>query len=135
MRFRHPKGVRLALLSGHVAHVGQDWVELQPRFQQEAVLAGCEVEQSIIPAAPKIEHHASRDAFVNTDDTSVVRRALQVMLERDEAGDFTASTGLPSIKALEKLAGIQVNKGEVYRIFRELKAEAGVDVGTEGVAE
>lgn len=137
MRFRHPRGVRLALLSGHVAHVGKEWGELDARFQQEAMLKGCEVEQNIIPAATQEKPKASSEAVVNTDETSVVRRALQAMLERDVAGDFT-SQNLPNIKAVEKLAGIQVNKGEVYRIFKLMKAEANAPTGAgtgEGVAD
>lgn len=123
MRFRHPRGIRLSLLSGHVARVGTDWTDLHPRFQQEAMLKGCEIEQNIIPAVEQEKPKASSDAMVNTDETSVIRRALQTMIERDVPGDFTGQN-LPSIKAVEQLAGIQVNKGEVYRIYKLMKAEA-----------
>lgn len=132
MRYRHPNTVRLALTTGHVAFVGPEWVELPDIFQQAAVLAGCEIEQNIIPPTPVVKPKASPQAVVNVDDESVIRRALETMLGREEEGDFT-STGLPSIKALEKVAGIQVSKSEVYRIFRSMtaEAEAGQDEGAE----
>jgi biotin carboxyl carrier protein len=123
MRYRHKKGARLALLSGHVAHVGTDWVELDDRFQQAAFAAGCEIEQNHIPAVSEQPPQASADAVVNTDSESVIRRALVKMIERSEDGDFT-STNLPNLKAVEKLTGTQVNKGDAYRIFRAMKAEA-----------
>lgn len=124
MRYRHPqRRIRLALTSGHVAYVDTDWTPLDDRFQQEAVLKGCEVEQNIIPVVAKQEPAASEDAFVNTDEESILRRALIALIERNEEGDFT-TTGLPNIRALEKIAGTQVNKGEAYRIFREMKNEA-----------
>lgn len=124
MRYRNLRQrVRLALTSGHVAYVGSDWTELDDRFQQAAVLAGCEVEQNVIPATAKQQPAASTEAFVNTDEESIIRRALIVLIERNEEGDFT-NTGLPNIRALEKIAGTQVNKGEAYRIFRDMKAAA-----------
>lgn len=124
MRYRHPlRRVRLALTSGHVAFVDSNWVELADRFQQAAVLAGCEIEQNIIPATVVDVPAPSPAAVVNVDDESVIRRALIKLIERNEDGDFT-KTNLPNIGSLEKIAGVQVNKGEAYRIFRELKAEA-----------
>lgn len=131
MRYRHPTGVRLALLSGHVAHVGPDWIELHARFHQSAVREQCEVEQNFIPAVPDVVPEASPQAVVNVDADSVIRRALTIMIERDEAGDFTG-TGQPSIKVVEKLGGIQVDKGKVYSIFRAMKAEAEASSESEG---
>ena len=127
MLYRHKKGVRLALLSGHATRVGPEWKPLHDRYHQAALAAGCEVDQTIIPAIEAVPVPASPEAVTLTDDASVIRRTLEKMLERSEEGDFTANTGLPNIKVLEKLAGIQVNKGEVYAIFRAMKAEVSED--------
>lgn len=125
MQYRHPTGARLALTSGHVTRVGPEWKELDPMFHAAALNERCEVDQSIIPAIADAPLTApSPQAVVSTDEFTVIRRALETMIERDEDGDFTPNTQLPSIKVLEKLTGTQVSKSEVYRIYREMKAEA-----------
>lgn len=124
MQYRHNQGVRLALTSGHVTHVGTEWQPLDERFHSAALEAGCEVDKGIIPAAKEIKPQASPDAVTNTDDTSVIREALKRMLERDVQGDFTADN-LPNLKVLAREAAIPVDKELAYRVFRELKAEAG----------
>ena len=123
MRYRHPTGVRLALTSGHVTRVGPEWKPLHERYHHEAVLRGCEVDQSIIPAAKPVVAAPSPEAVAPADENAVIRRTLEKMIERSGKDDFT-STNLPNIKTLEKMAGIQVNKGDVYAIFRDMKAEA-----------
>lgn len=125
MRYRHPSGARLALTSGHVTCVGPEWKELDSMFHAAALNARCEVDQSVIPAiADASLPSPSPQAVVSTDEFTVIRRALETMIERDEPDDFTPNTQLPSIKVLEKLTGTQVSKSEVYRIYREMKAEA-----------
>lgn len=134
MQFRHSKGTRLSLLSGHVARVGTEWTTLHPRFLQAAIAAGCEIDQNIIPAVTKEAPKASAEAVVNVDSASVIRRALVQMIERGQEGDFTSS-GLPSIKVVEKLAGVQVDKGDVYRIYRAMQAEAERAAASDAGAE
>lgn len=125
MQYRHPSGARLALTSGHVAKVGPEWKTLDPMFHAAALNARCEVDQGVIPAIADVPPPPpSAQAVVSTDEFSVIRRALETMIERDEEGDFTKNTQLPSIPVLEKLTGTQVSKSEVYRIYREMKAEA-----------
>ena len=124
MQYRHPVGARLALTSGHVAIVGPDWRELDEMFHAAALTARCEINQALIPAIADVPPPApSPQAEVAVDSDSVIRRALETMIERNGKDDFTG-TNLPNIKTLEKLAGIQVNKGEVYAIYRDMQAEA-----------
>lgn len=123
MKYRHNQGVRLALTSGHVVFVGQEWQELHERFHGAALENRCEVDQGIIHAVEPAKVEASAQAVVNTDDVTVIRAALKTMLERVDDDDFTV-TGLPSIKAVRTLSGIEVEKDVVYKIFRELEKEA-----------
>lgn len=123
MRYRHPTGVRLALTTGHATRVGPEWKLLHERYHHVAVLNGCEVDQGIIPAPMPVTSESSPQAVAPADESSVIRRTLEKMIERSGKDDFT-STNLPNIKTLEKMAGMQVNKGDVYRIFRGMKDEA-----------
>lgn len=124
MQYRHPTGARLALTSGHVTRVGPEWKELDPMFHAAALNERCEVDQSIIPAHVDVTPAPSPQAVVNVDEVSVIRKALIHMLERNsEADDFT-NAGLPNLKVLRRVAGIEVDKGLAYHIFNELKAEA-----------
>ena len=125
MQYRHPSGARLALTSGHVTRVGPEWKELDPMFHAAALIARCEVNQGVIPAIADVPPPApSPQAVVNVDEETVIRKALIHMLERNsEADDFT-NAGLPNLKVVRRVAGTEVDKGQVYRIFEELKAEA-----------
>lgn len=124
MRYRHPNGARLALTTGHVAKVGPEWKALDPMFHAAALTARCEVDQGVIPAIADVPPPApSPQAVAPVDSASVIRRTLEKMIERNGKDDFTG-TNLPNIKTLEKMAGIQVNKGEVYAIYRDMQAEA-----------
>lgn len=127
MRYRHPNGARLALTSGHVAIVGADWMELPTMFHAAALAARCEVDQSVIPAATDVVPEPSATAVVNTDEESVIRRALVTMIERDSTSDDFTNAGLPNLKVLRREAGIEVDKEMAYRIFNDLKSEAGVE--------
>lgn len=136
MQYRHPTGARLALTSGHVTRVGPEWKELDPMFHAAALIARCEVNQGVVPAisdAPPPPPSAS--AVVNTDEESVIRRALILMLERNsEADDFT-NAGLPNLKVVRRVAGTEVDKGQVYRIFEALKAEAAAATDSSAEAQ
>ncbi len=123
MQYRHPQGVRLALTSGHVTHVGTEWQPLDERFHTEALLNGCQIDEGIVDTGKKVANKASPEGFTNTDDTSVIRSALQRMIVRNKQGDFTASD-LPNLKVLAHEAGIPIDKDLAYGIFRDLVAEA-----------
>lgn len=124
MRFRHPEGVRLALTSGHVAHVGTDWTEIAPIFHHEALANRCQCDQMVTPdvtSAPTPK--ASEDAQANVDEATVLRAALIRMIERHGPDDFTAA-GLPNQNTLRKESGISVDRELAFRLFHELEAEA-----------
>lgn len=128
MKYRHHKGVRLALTSGHVTTVGTDWQTLHPRYHEKALAAGCQVDQGIIEKPPVAPPASSPQAQVNTDEVSILRKALIKMIERNADNDFTESDK-PNLKTLRKEAGIEFDKDVAYRLYEELKAEASAADG------
>ncbi len=130
MKFRSPTDstLRVALLSGHVAMVGPDWRELDPIFHREAMALGAQVDQARFDN-PDVLPESGDDAPSQTDEDADIRAALIKMLGRDEDGDFVGSTGLPNVKAVERVCGFRTSKEAVHRVFRALKneAESGAD--------
>lgn len=133
MKFRHHAGVRLALLSGHIAVVGKEWRPLHARFHQEALSKGCQCDQTIIPDRPEINVQSSSDAVSPLDEKVAIRKAIITMAGRKEEGDFT-SAGNPNLNALAKLTGFRVDKESMSEVWKELQDEAkaaGGDVGSD----
>lgn len=131
MKYRHHKGVRLALTSGHVTTVGSEWKELHERYHAAALEAGCQVDQGVIEHPTVKPPAASPQAAVNTDEASVLRKALIKMIERNAGNDFTDG-GKPNIRVLRKEAGIEFDRDQAYRIYDELKAEAAAETPDDG---
>ena len=123
MRFRHEEGVRLALLSGPIVWVGKDWVELPLNFQEAAMKAGCEIDQSEIPAIQVDPETLKAPILVADEVRQIVRTALIRMIERNADGDFTA-VGLPNLKTLLRESGVPCEKEVALSIYAELQHEA-----------
>ena len=125
MQFRHPTGVRIATLSGHVTLVGAEWRELPDFMHAQALSLGCECDQTRFRADPEAKPKAA--PAVDANDDAVIRRALELMLTRkgdpECAGDFTADQ-TPNAKVVSKLTSLNVRKEDVMRVFRAMQAEA-----------
>lgn len=125
MKFRNRDGVRLALTSGHVTFVGQDWTEVDPRFREAAMKEGCEVDLQTIPDLRSNDSPPPPSRTLQSDEAvSIIRTALIRMIERNAASDFTAA-GLPNLNTLRKEAGIDVDRELAIETFESLKGEAG----------
>lgn len=123
MKFRHPRGVRLALLSGHVTNVGADWVELDPIFHQAALEKGCHCDQETIGDRAGLSLTRGPDASKQIDPPEAIRTAIQLMIEREEEGDFTAA-GNPNLNIVSSLVGFKPHKDDVLQVWHAMKAEA-----------
>jgi hypothetical protein len=126
MQFRSPTSepIRLALLSGHIAVIGQDWRELPEIFHSHAVKAGAERNDGKGPPPIMRPVRAGEDAIRGSIDyDTAYRDALKTMVTRSAAGDFTGASQ-PNIKVVSKLVGFSANREEVYRVFKAMKAEA-----------
>ncbi len=118
MKFRHPTGARLALTNGQVALVGSEWRELPQDFYQEALVQGCEVDKNVIEQ----RHQQTPEGDGNTrpfDESVAIREALELILTRNEAGDYTGS-GMPNLNVVSGLVKFAVKKEHVYEIWHDL---------------
>ena len=135
MKFRSPNEtpIRVALTSGHAAVIGHEWRELPEIFHRDALAQGAQCDATHIdnPEPPSINGGEQANGGQPSEDDAY-REAILLMIERDEEGDFVASTGLPNLKALEKLVGFRVNKERAYAAFHQLKAEADAAGDTDG---
>lgn len=134
MKYRSPTGedIRVTSTTGHVAIVGADWRELPRIYHQAAIREGCEVDQGVIPndsKAAKVQGAGPQ----SQPPEAVIERALKTMLERDQAGDFTADDQ-PNLKVLGKLAGFTVTRDQVTPIYQKLVEETGEDGEGAGAA-
>lgn len=134
MKFRHNKPTRLALLSGHVAVVDQEWRTLDERFHQAALNAGCQCDQTVIPDRPEIAGTRSSEADTPLDEKVAIRKAIITMAGRKEEGDFT-SAGNPNLNALAKLTGFRVDKESMLEVWKELQDEAKAAGDTDAGAD
>lgn len=135
MKFRSRHGeIRVSLLSGHSAVVGEQWRELDPMFQAEALAKGAECDQGRFAAeTPKGIEAENPHANGEVTHEIAYRNAIATMLNRDQAGDFT-SAGLPDIRRVSQLVGFQANKEGVYGVFHAMKAEADAAAAAEEAA-
>lgn len=124
MKFRAPSGsIRVSNIFGHAAIVGEDWIDLPEVLHRDAMSAGCICEQNVVETkAPKAETAADAPKQV-VDEATVIREVLEVMLVRNEDGDFTAD-GTPNAKVVSKLAGMNVRKEAVMNVFIAMQNEA-----------
>ncbi len=127
-KFKHPRGVRLTLDSGHVTHVGKEWEPLDERFHQAALEKGCHCDQEII--GDRVDPNASTRTVTDTtekqrtlDEPALIRIALMEMIGRNQEGDFTTDN-LPNTNVVKKLAGFACSKQSVMEAWNKLNAEA-----------
>ena len=124
MLFRHPnKEVRIASTAGgHVAIVDTEWSWVHPVLHAEAMAAGCECDEAKI--VPNVKPQSSAEAAARpVDSDQVIREALQVMLVRDEDGDFTADKN-PNTNVVSKIGGMSFRKVDVMRVFNAMTDDA-----------
>lgn len=122
MQFRHPDGVRLALTTGHVTHVGPEWTPLHEMFHAEALAKGCECDQRTIRTRHAVVPRASDAAVRPLDESEAIRAALMTLAQRQHPGDLTAE-GMPDLKVVASLCGFRAKKETVHGIWYEIVDE------------
>ena len=133
MKFRHPTGVTLQLLSGHGAQVGTEWRELPDMFYQEALVRGCDVDKTVIESRKEADPGTSDTANKTFDEPKLIREALELMKARGESGDFIAN-GNPNLSIVANLVGFKANKEMVYGIWHEVENGGPLTVNADPTA-
>lgn len=122
MKFRHLMGARLALTTGHVVVVNENWVELDEHFHSAAFAAGCQCDQGFIANHAQEEQENSDDAVKTLDEPVLIREAILQMLKREQEGDFTAA-GNPNLNVVASLCGFRVDKESVLEAWHAIEKE------------
>lgn len=123
IKFRAPEGqtIRVSLLEGgHTAIITDEWRELDARFHRAALAQGAISSDTTVSAPPPPPHEGETNEPTPED---LVRRALIQMLERGEPNDFTGA-GMPDLRIVRGLAGINADRDLIYNVWSALKAEA-----------
>lgn len=98
----HPISFGTANGSGHSMVLGPDGDDVPQMFIQSAFGAGA------VPADADAEEFVSApESQPGKSHMDLIKDAIKTMLEREDAGDFTAS-GLPDRRRLSKLVGLNV---------------------------
>lgn len=111
--------VKVALLSGHIINVPPEGREVPQKFLADAFKAGClpaEVDASEV-------NEIGSDEPSGKDRNEIIVESIKQMLE--DGAEMTASTGMPNLKDLSRVAGFTVNRNELVDAWNSLQAEAG----------
>lgn len=123
MKFRHPTGTRIASTNGQVVLVGPDWRPLHVDLHREALAKGCECDQRTIRTSDPVAPTGSESAVNPLNEEALIRKALIVMVQRNEEDDFTGS-GTPNLNTLTKEVGFKVDKQTALAVWHQLEEEA-----------
>jgi hypothetical protein len=124
MKFRSPtdQPVHLSLTSGHVAQVGAELTEIDPRFHREAIANGC------IPEGVADEKEQERTG--NFNRAAEINKAIEAMLDGTDKNDFTGD-GKPDTRALSKRVGFTVSREERDEAWKPFEESTSPDTKTE----
>lgn len=98
-------------------------VHVQQRHAHLAISIGAEPDADSVERAAEIKADIERDAAADRVRVDKIKAAIQKMVERNSAGDFTAG-GKPNRRRVENLVGDQVSDNEVALAFQEVKHAA-----------
>lgn len=72
----------------------------------------------ILEQAPKLP-----DVPVGDDREAEIKAAFDLLIERNDSNDFTGQ-GVPTVKAVEKIVGFDVDRKELVELWAAIKADA-----------
>ena len=131
-KFRSASGsdVRLALMSGHVTIVGNEWVDLQEVFWRDAYANGCvSNDMEVFKTMEKLSDAGVIDELqALTELKSKVRTAIDQCLAEGNPDDFTANKG-PKAAYLNAKVGETIPANVREEIWDEFVAGGAVAPG------
>lgn len=124
MQFRSPRGdIPVSNIFGHSVIVGEEWTTVPEVLHRDAMAAGCICEQNVVETKAPVAETAADAPKRVVDEATVIHEVLEVMLVRNEDGDFTADE-TPNAKVVSKLAGMNVRKEAVMAVWIAMQNEA-----------
>jgi hypothetical protein len=113
-RFKSADGseVRVALETGHVTIIGNEWTELHERFHSQAYANGCISEDMAKLAEIKLNKETVNKIETVALKKEKIKGAIQQLLEEFDQANFTNGTNLPKSTVLTKMIGEKVSNSE-----------------------
>lgn len=111
----------LRTLTGHSVRFEKGVPTFVPKLiEREAQMIGAE---RVDGDAPDMLDPEKPEVVPMAPDVRVeqIRTAFELLVERNEPGDFTGA-GVPSVKAVERIVGFDVDRKEVGEIWASYKA-------------
>lgn len=109
----------LRTTSGVISFIKDEETHVPPFMEREAQAIGAlpveDTDVSLVPQDPKLPSTPQGE-----DRNKEVFAAFDLLIERNDSNDFTGQ-GAPSVKAVEKIVGFDVDRSEVLELWAEHK--------------
>lgn len=125
MRFRSDTPVRVVSENGvHSAIIGTEFQELPVTLHQVALqTTGVEFDKTSGKVKEVAQQAADPNAFNQTGEDGVIRKAIEGLLTANKDEDFT-SEGRPRVDSINLATGANHTKDDVSRVWDLMAAEA-----------
>lgn len=113
MKFTTPTEapVMIALTSGHTLVIEPAGTDVPPQFRKEAVARGC---------TPLGIGAADAELTPEVKRSELIEQGVQKLLDSDDDAAFNGD-GKPNLKALSKVVGFNVQRGELDAVWDKLR--------------
>ena len=92
-----------------------------PMLEREVVAIGAEIVEGSAPELLEPEKKLEPSP-VGDERREQIATAIELIVDRNESNDFTGS-GRPSVKAVERILGFDVDQSEVNSAWNDFKAK------------
>ena len=93
-----------------------------PMMERDAVAIGAERVEGEAPNPLGDFDVPKLPVYTPDECTAQILSAFELLIERNDAKDFTGQ-GVPSVKAIEKIVGFDVDRSEVLETWAQYKAD------------
>jgi len=93
-----------------------------PHMEKEVIAIGAVRAEGDTPKVLEPETKLP-EIPVGDDRESEIKAAFDLLIERNDSNDFTGQ-GVPTVKAVEKIVGFDVDRKELVELWAAVKAEA-----------
>lgn len=93
-----------------------------PHMEKEVIAIGAVRAEGETPKVLEPETKLPKIP-VGDDRESEIKAAFDLLIERNDSNDFTGQ-GVPTVKAVEKIVGFDVDRKELVELWAAVKAEA-----------
>ena len=111
----------LRTTSGVISFNKGEPTHVPSHMEREVVAIGAEIAEGSAPELLEPEKKLAPSP-VGDDRREQIATAIELIVDRNESNDFTGS-GRPSVKAVERILGFDVDQSEVNSAWNDFKAK------------